>query len=80
MTRAQIHSTDEQLKKLRRLAEREETSVSDVVRRAVDALIAVTPSRSELRERALAATELYASGEHDVAAEHDRHLATAFRS
>lgn len=80
MVRTQVQLTEEQLAKLRRLAEHEETSVSDVVRRAVDALIAVSPSQSELRERALAAVGLYASGDRNVAAQHDRHLEEAFRS
>jgi hypothetical protein len=77
MIRVQIRLTEEQLEKLSRLAERDELSVSDVVGRAVDALIAAMPSPSE---RALAAAGLYASTKHDIAAAHDHHLMATFRS
>jgi Arc/MetJ-type ribon-helix-helix transcriptional regulator len=80
MIRAQIQLTEEQVEKLRRLAASGETSISEVVRAAVDALTAVTPPRAELRRRALAACGAYASGTRDVSSEHDRHLAEAFGS
>jgi hypothetical protein len=78
MIRMQVQLTEEQLEKVRRVAEREETSVSDVVRKAVDALAAAAATPAELRARALAATGRFGSGDRDGAANHDRHLAAAF--
>jgi hypothetical protein len=78
MIRMQIQLTEEQLDKVRRAAQQEETSVSDVVRKAVDALTAPGPSPAELRRRALEAAGRFASGQSDVASNHDRHLAVAF--
>jgi Arc/MetJ-type ribon-helix-helix transcriptional regulator len=80
MVRTQVQLTEEQIEKLRRLAAAGETSVSDVVRQAVDALTAFSPPRTELQRRALAACGTYASGTSDVSEEHDRHLAEAFGS
>jgi Arc/MetJ-type ribon-helix-helix transcriptional regulator len=80
MVRTQVQLTVKQVEKLRRLAASAETSVSDVVRQAVDALTAVSPSRVELRRRALAACGAHASGSSDVSSEHDRHLAEAFHA
>ena len=80
MIRTQVQLTAEQIEKLRRLAASGETSVSDLVRQAVDALTAVSPPRAELRRRALAACGTYGSGRSDVSSEHDRHLAEAFRA
>ena len=80
MIRTQVQLTEEQIEKLRKLAVAGETSVSDLVRQAVDALSAASPPRSELRRRALAACGAYGSGRSDVASEHDRHLAEAFGS
>ena len=73
-----IRLTEEQLEKLRTLAEQRGVSISEIVRRAVDALTQVAPSRAELRERALAVIGRFASGEGDVAAKHDAYLADAF--
>ena len=78
MIRTQVQLTEEQVEKLRRLAITEETSISDLVRRAVDSLVAAGPSQRELRRRALNVIGIAASGARDVASEHDRYLAEAF--
>jgi Arc/MetJ-type ribon-helix-helix transcriptional regulator len=80
MVRTQVQLTEEQLEKLRRLAAQAGTSVSDVVRQAVDALVAAGPTQRERRQRALGAIGVAASGARDVSVEHDAHLAAAFRS
>jgi Arc/MetJ-type ribon-helix-helix transcriptional regulator len=78
MERIQVQLTGEQLEKLRALAEEGGTSLSEAVRRSVDALTAGSPSKAELRERALAVVGRFASGDHEVTAEHDSYLADAF--
>jgi hypothetical protein len=80
MVRTQVQFTKEQIEALRAQAAREEVSVSEIVRRAVDAWVRRTavPSEEELRRRASAAAGRFASGRGDVAAKHDEHLAEAF--
>jgi len=80
MTRTQIQFTDEQLRALRTQAGKEEVSVSKLVRTAVDAFLrsGPEPSREELVERALRAVGQFASGEDDIAVNHDKYLAEAY--
>lgn len=80
MVRTQVQFTKEQIEALRAQAAREEVSVSEIVRRAVDAWVrgAAGPSEEELRRRARTAAGRFASGRGDVAAKHDEHLAEAF--
>jgi hypothetical protein len=82
MVRAQIQFTEEQLQSLRARAAQLNVSVSEVVRRAVEAWVrpGLTPSPDEVRRRALGAAGRFASGETDVAREHDRYLSEAFDS
>jgi Arc/MetJ-type ribon-helix-helix transcriptional regulator len=82
MIRAQIQFTEEQLAALRAWAARQRVSVSEAVRRAVDAWLRAEPKPAprELRERAMAAAGRFASGDADTAREHDRYLSDAYRS
>ena len=82
MVRAQIQFTEEQLQALRARAAQLNVSVSEVVRRAVEAWVRrdLTPSPDEVRRRAFGAAGRFASGETDVAREHDRYLSEAFDS
>ena len=82
MVRTQVQLTEEQLAALRAQAARRGSSVSAVVRRAVDALLRSEASASpeERRRRALEAVGRFSSGKRDVAERHDDYLADALRS
>jgi hypothetical protein len=82
MVRAQIQFTGEQLEALRARAAQLNVSVSEVVRRAVEAWVkpGLAPSSDELRRRALEAAGRFASGETDVARKHDHYLSDASES
>jgi len=84
MVRTQIQLTDEQYRGLRRWAHRLGVSLSEAVRRCVaDRLRAEerAPSREDRVRAALAVCGKYVDpeGKAHVAAEHDRHLAEAYR-
>jgi Arc/MetJ-type ribon-helix-helix transcriptional regulator len=79
MVRTQVQFTEEQLEALRERAAREQVSVSELVRRAVEAWVGSEPSPSERRRRALEAAGRFASGDRDVARRHDDYLARAYR-
>ena len=81
MVRTQVQFTRDQLAALRERAARENVSVSEIVRRAVDALVRRdrTTPQAELIARASAIAGRYGSGTADVSADHDRHLVDAFQ-
>lgn len=78
MVRTQVQFTEEQLEALRARAAREEVSVSELVRRAVEAWLATEASWSETKQRAMDVAGRFRSGRDDVARDHDDHLAEAF--
>lgn len=78
MVRTQVQFTEEQIEALRALAAREAVSVSELVRRAVEAWVATEASSSETRQRAIDVAGQFRSGRTDVARHHDEHLAEAF--
>lgn len=81
MIRTQIQFEQEQLDFIKDLADRENTSMSAIVRRAVDALAEQgrTSSAAQQRARAIEAAGKFASGRSDVAEKHDEYLAEAYR-
>lgn len=76
MVRTQVQFTQEQMERLRGLAEEEGESVAALVRRGVDMLLATQRelSDAEMRRRALAAAGRFASGCDDLGEDHDQHL------
>jgi hypothetical protein len=82
MQRTQVQLTADQIESLRALASRENVSISEVVRRAVDALAQAgpAPSAAELRRRAIDLSGRYSSGSKDGARDHDDYLSEAYRS
>jgi hypothetical protein len=82
MQRTQVQLTAEQIEALRTLASRDNVSVSEVIRRAVDRLVQAgpVPSVPELRRRAMEASGRFSSGSTDVAGRHDDYLEEAIRS
>jgi len=84
MVRTQIQLTEEQYRRLQRWARRLGISLSEAVRRCVADRLTVeegVPSRADRVRAALAVCGKYADpeGPSRVAADHDRHLAEAYR-
>ncbi|MGQ9554017.1 MAG: ribbon-helix-helix domain-containing protein [Anaerolineae bacterium] len=79
MIRTQVQLTDEQMRRLRHLASTEGVSIAEIIRRSVDAALAVPYQQDEAdkRQRALSVIGAFRSGKHDVSAQHDRYLAEA---
>lgn len=77
MLRTQIRLTEEQSLALRSLAAERRVSVAELIRQAVEDLLrqSSTPSRAEMKQRALAAAGRFRSGEKDLSTRHDDYLA-----
>lgn len=80
MIRTQVQFTEEQIEALRARAAREEVSVAELVRRAVEAWVTTETSWQDRKRRALEIVGRFGSGHGDVAGRHDEHLVEAFRS
>ena len=81
MVRTQIQLTEEQSRKLKRLAAREGVSVAEAVRRLIDTSAGDGETALTARyERAAALVGAFRDrdGATDVASEHDRYLAEVF--
>lgn len=79
MIRTQIQLTEEQARRLKKIAAARGVSVSALIREAVEKAVAVDDGPAR-RQRALAAVGRFRSGRRDVSAEHDRYLADDFAS
>jgi hypothetical protein len=80
MIRSQMQLTNDQMRALKELARRENTSVAELVRRAVDYwLRAASPiSPDERRSRAIAAARGFPSGIADMSERHDEYLSQIY--
>ena len=80
MIRTQVQLTEEQLRRLKRLAADRDVSVAELVRNGVDGILDAgeRASQTDRERRALAALGRFRSGRSDVAREHDRYLAEAY--
>ena len=81
MVRTQIQLTETQLKALRQLSAMTGRSLADLVRQGVDLYLGAQGrvNREQQIERALRAAGKFSSGSADGSADHDRHLAEAFK-
>jgi hypothetical protein len=79
--RTQIQFTEQQLQALKSRAARDNLSISELVRRAVDAWVNADQrlSDQERRQRAMAAAGQFRSGERDIAQKHDTYLTEAYK-
>ncbi len=82
MIRVQVQFSERQIQLLKARANQEHVSVSEIVRRAVDAWSKVQSevSADERRRRAVGVAGRFASGLKDVSARHDDYLEDAYRS
>lgn len=81
MVRTQIQLTEEQAAVLKHMAAVQHVSMAEIIRKAVD-LIARTgfiPDEKLQRQRAAASAGRFHSGCGDLATDHDRYLAEAFK-
>jgi hypothetical protein len=80
MIRTQIQLTEEQSRRLKQLAEQDNVSVAELVRRSVDRYLRdrqyMPPE--ERRERLLSVAGIGRSGVTDLGESHDRHLAEIY--
>jgi hypothetical protein len=81
MIRRQVQLTPAQIDVLQRRARRENVSVAELVRQAVDAFTrADPPAARDIRDRAIRAAGRFASGVDDTSSRHDTAVADAFRA
>jgi predicted DNA-binding protein len=81
MIRTQVQLTEDQLKALRQISATTGRSTAELIRNGIDQYLAGRHvSKAEDRmERAMRVAGAFSSGVADVSADHDRHLAEAFR-
>jgi Ribbon-helix-helix protein, copG family len=82
MIRTQVQLTEEQARALKEIAHRENASVAELTRRAIDQWLQMTSAipMTERRRRALAVVGRFRSGQTDVSERHDDYLAEAFHA
>jgi hypothetical protein len=82
MIRTQVQLTEEQVHALKEIAHRENTSVAELTRRAVDQWLQTASAipATERRRRALAVVGRFRSGQTDISERHDDYLAEAYRA
>ena len=82
MIRTQIRLTDEQARRVKRLAVERQVSMATVIREGVDLLLRSAEAAAtddERIERAILVAGQFRSGGGDGAAQHDAHLQKAYR-
>ena len=74
MVRKMIQLTERQANYLKRRADDEGISFSEMIRRSVDSLLADRPIEDDVRKRAMTAVGYASSGDTDVSVRHDEYL------
>jgi methionine synthase I (cobalamin-dependent) len=79
MVRTQVQLTKEQADSLKQLAAKRKVSIAHLIRQGVDQVLRETfsPSRAELRERALKAAGRFRSGGLNLSENHDEYFVEA---
>jgi predicted DNA-binding protein len=77
MVRTQVQLTEEQARRLRRVAADRGVSMAAVIREAIDRGLEIDADASR-RARAISAIGGFRSGQSDIAEDHDRYLAEDF--
>ncbi len=80
MVRTQIQLTEEQAKKIQKIAASRGVSMAEVIRNAVEGVIrsGAGSGSEERRERALKIVGKFRSGKRDISRKHDTYLAEAW--
>lgn len=80
MVRTQIQLTEEQSRRLKRIARDEDVSVAELIRRSIDQFLQMRsdPSYEERSRRALEVIGIASSGRHDISENHDEYLAEIY--
>jgi len=80
MIRTQVQLTEEQARALKEIAHRENTSIAELTRRAIDQWLEATSSVSvtERRRRARTVVGRFRSGRSDISERHDDYLTEAY--
>jgi hypothetical protein len=81
MIRTQIQLDEERMRQLKRLASESGASMAEMIRRAVDMMLASAagPDAGALKQRVMSARGRFRSGRGDVSERHDHYLAGDFR-
>jgi len=82
MIRTQIQLTEEQVKALKKMANKKQVSLAELIRQGVNALMRLSDEVpiEERKKRAIVAAGRFRSGKKDISAKHDEYLTEAFRS
>ncbi|MFQ5481031.1 MAG: ribbon-helix-helix protein, CopG family [Thermodesulfobacteriota bacterium] len=80
MVRTQIQMTEDQVKRLKKMASVEHRSMADLIRQAVDCFVAKKAGADieKQRDRAIALAGSFHSGADDLSKAHDKYLAEAY--
>ncbi|MFZ5906236.1 MAG: ribbon-helix-helix protein, CopG family [Nitrospirota bacterium] len=82
MIRTQIQLKEEQMNALKKIAAAKQSSIAELIRKAVDNLIkagGAMPDYEERRKRALSIAGRFCSGKLNISADHDEYLAEAYK-
>lgn len=81
MLRTQIQLKEEQMKSLKKLAEKKQVSIAELIRQGVNVILKTSTAVDEQtrRARAIAAAGRFHSGKHDLSARHDEYVVEAYR-
>jgi hypothetical protein len=82
MIRTQIQLTEEQAEALKEIAHRENVSIAELTRRAIDQWLETADAvpMAERRRRALAVVGQFRSGKTDISEHHDDYLGEAYEA
>lgn len=80
MIRTQIQLTEEQSYGLKKLAEKDNVSIAELIRRSVDRYLQAQPviSQDERERRLMSIVGIGSSGVDDLSVNHDRYLAEIY--
>jgi predicted DNA-binding ribbon-helix-helix protein len=81
MVRTQIQLKEEQITALKKIATAKQSSIAELIRKAVDNIIktGAVPDYEERRKRAIDIAGRFRSGKQDISLHHDKYLAEAYK-